>query len=256
MSRIAYEGDSRLYLRYKIQGRFFVKCLQTKTIDNIKHSCTYQNKREDKHKASIKAGHLHECRFEPNIEPTNSILNYYLPNKSQEPHIEFTEQGLKSKLVYLIGKKNISIDTAASDEFYDFITYCIAFGLSIQTSEQSDLLSVAKKAFQQCKNHSLHKTLIQVSKEMKTQMIEEFAKFVYCSVSIDEGSTAGVKNLDFNIEYPLGSLKPFTIYSEIMEGTDADHYAQYLLNGLSYAHRQNIHIACAICDGNTAQKMF
>ena len=39
-------------------------------------------------------------------------------------------------------------------------------------------------------------------------------------------------------------------------GTNIDHYAQYLMNGLSYTHRQNIHIACALCDGNTAQKCF
>ena len=74
MSRIVYPGDPRIYLRYKIQGRFYVKCTETKVINKIKHVCSYNNKREDKHKTSLKAGNVHTCKFEPEEEPTNSIL--------------------------------------------------------------------------------------------------------------------------------------------------------------------------------------
>ena len=167
---------------------------------------------------------------------------------------EFTEEGIKSRLVYLIGKRNISIDTASSDEFYQLITYCIAYGITIQNRNKDNILSVAQKAFKQCKEYSLHKTLLKVAQDMKTQMINEFSKHIYCSVSIDGGTAGGQKNLDFNLENPLGSVKPFTIYTEIMEGLTSEHYVQYLLNGLSYIHKQNIHIDCVICDGNTAQK--
>lgn len=59
MSRITYKGDPRFYKRYKIGGRYHVKCMETKIVDGISFICKYENKREDKHKEHIKNGKLH-----------------------------------------------------------------------------------------------------------------------------------------------------------------------------------------------------
>ena len=254
MSGVTYKGDPNVYSRYKIQGRYHVKCLATRIVDGRKQVCDYQNVREDHHKARVKDGKIHNCNFIIPEEPANSIMNFYLPkNQKTSSGMEFTEEGLKGRFMYLIGKKNISIDTAASDEFYEFITYCIAFGMSIQTSSEN-FIEEAKKAYRHYKDHALHDCMIRVANDMRKQIMKEFSKYPFVSVSIDEGACGGVKNLDFNIENPLGSIKPFTAYTEEMSRCTANDYVQVLLNGLSSIHRENIRIGCVVCDGNLAQK--
>ena len=81
--KVTYRGDSRFYEKYKIGGRYHVKCLATKEEEGVTLICTYQNRREDKHKADLNKGKLHECKFVRPTEPSNSILRYYLPEKKK-----------------------------------------------------------------------------------------------------------------------------------------------------------------------------
>ena len=193
---------------------------------------------------------MYKCKFVIPNESRNSILNYYIPKTKTQ---EYSELQLRSRFIYLIGKKNISIDAAASDEFYDFIIYCIAFGISIG-NEEDDCMSRAKQLYHHFHYNALHDSLLAVARDIKNTMIRALQKLTYVSISIDEGSSGGVKNLDFNAECPLSDIAPFTLYTEIMYGQTTDDYVPILLNGLSFIQRQRIQIASVICDGNTAQK--
>ena len=187
-------------------------------------------------------------------EKHNTLLQYYTPiSKEEQQSTTLDEEGIRNHLAFLCGKKNISIDVGASKEFYDFIVYCIAYGMQTQAST-TNYLEEAKKAYHHFKQTSLSQTLITIAKEINIEMIQKFKTLIYCCVSIDEGKTAGNCNLDFILENPLSIFAPYPIYTEVMESCDADGYVQHLLNGLSAINRYGITIGSVVCDGNLAQK--
>ena len=60
-------------------------------------------------------------------------LQFFFEKDSQQKNEDkFSEEGLKQRLAILIGKKNLSIYVGASDEMYDFIIYCISYGIFIR----------------------------------------------------------------------------------------------------------------------------
>ena len=99
-----YPPDSRKYKRYKIDGRYYVQCLEVKTINGINMVCSFQNKREDKVKKNIKDGKLHVCKFVQKNPNSNSLLRYLSTNNEVEID-DFTEDKLRLRFAYLIGKK-------------------------------------------------------------------------------------------------------------------------------------------------------
>ena len=251
--QVRFAEDSRTYIRYKINGRYYVKCGEKKVIDGKVLLCDFINKREDRFKDSLKKQKLHICNFVLPEEKHNTLLQYYSPQVEQQNSTSFDEEGVKNHLAFLLGKKNISIDVGASDEFYNFIIYCIAYGIQIHPRSEN-YLEEAKKAYHHYKQTSLSQTLISISKEINIDMIKKFKSLVYCSISIDEGKTAGNSNLDFVLENPLSYMSPFPVYTEIMHSFDADGYSQHLFNGLSAINRYGIRIGSVVCDGNPAQK--
>ena len=58
-----YPGDSRTYEKYKLNGRYYVKCCQTREENGKIYVCSFCNKREDRFKESLKKGNLHICEF-------------------------------------------------------------------------------------------------------------------------------------------------------------------------------------------------
>ena len=152
----------------------------------------------------------------------------------------------------LIGKKNISIDVAASDEFYDFMIFLIAYGSTL--SGDKDPVTTALKGYRHYKEGAIRKAVLETAEALKATTVEEFSELRFTSVSIDEGATYGEKNVNFNLETPLSHLDPFTIGSIPIEDVTAKGYVDVLLQGLTTIHECQIKIGSCVCDGNTAQK--
>lgn len=214
--KVRFAEDEREYIRYKINNRYYIKCGEKKIVDGKIMLCDFVNKREDRFKDSLKKHKLHTCNFVLTEEKHNTLLQYYTPmTKEEEQSTTLDEDGIRNHLAFLLGKKNISIDIGASQEFYDFIIYCIAYGMQTQASTEN-YIEEAKKAYHHFKATSLSQTLISISKEINVEMISKFKNLIYCCISIDEGKTAGNSNLDFVIENPLSYLSPFPIYTEVI----------------------------------------
>ena len=254
--KMKYAGDNRHYSRYKIGNRYFVKCCESIEKDGKTLYCNFVDKREDRFKENVKKGKLHECNFILKKESDTTILQYFTPPKKEECKNIFDDDDcIKNQLVYLLAKKNISIDAGASDEFYQFICFCTSYGIHIATGEPYDVvLPKGNNAYHHYRSTALATALATTSKELDKAMIKEFSKLEYTCVAIDEGKTAGVKNLDFILENPLSNLHPYPAVTEMMESEDAAGYVTHLLNGLASLSRYNINISSIVCDGNKAQK--
>ena len=106
MTTVTYAGDTRLYKKYKISGRYYVKCLQTEEVDGEIKICNFSNKREDRVKDNIRKGKLHVCHFIIQEKHENTILRYF--NTTPTPSNDATtydEEGIKNHLVFLLAKK-------------------------------------------------------------------------------------------------------------------------------------------------------
>lgn len=255
MKTTTYPGDHNSYCKYKhTDGKYYVRCLTTKTIDGVKYICTYRHKREDRHKQLIAAGRIHICTWEKENTPSKSLLDYYSPvEQKKEDKLDFSPEGLKQRLAYLIGKRNISIDAAASDEFYDFIIYCLSYGKQL-TCDDGNIVNAAKKAYPHFKETALRNAVIQTAKQIKNSMAQVFSNLDYVAVAIDEGATFGEKNVSFNLENPLSGYDSYTIEILSISDVTANGYVSIIKQGLENISNLNIKIASCICDGNMAQK--
>ena len=181
-------------------------------------------------------------------------LQFFFEKDSQQKNEDkFSEEGLKQRLAILIGKKNLSIDVGASDEMYDFIINCISYGIFISNTDKP-IMDQAKDAYHHFKHTVLSQTLVESARIIKKQMMAAFSKAIFVSIAIDEGSTFGLKNVDFNIENPLLELKPFPAQTLTIHDQTASGYVQIILDALTSIKNYNVSIASCICDGNKAQK--
>ena len=80
----------------------------------------------------------------------------------------------------LIGKKNISIDVAASDEFYDFMVFLIAYGTTLRA--EADPVSTALKGYHHFKEGAIRRAVIETAEALKATTIEEFTALPFPSV--------------------------------------------------------------------------
>ena len=82
----------------------------------------------------------------------------YAKDRPQKYEEKYTEEGVKQRLAMLIGRKNLSIDFGASEEMYDFIQYCISYGIFIGKSDRS-IEDQAKDAYHHYEHTVLSQTL-------------------------------------------------------------------------------------------------
>ena len=64
----------------------------------------------------------------------------------------YSENGLKQRLSVLIGEKNLSVEVVASKEMYDFIIYCISYGIFIGKQNDKPIETQAKEAYHHFKS--------------------------------------------------------------------------------------------------------
>ena len=253
MSVVFYRGDPRRYIKYKENGdhHFYVDCTETKIVNGVTKICSYIHKREDKHKDNIAKHSLHECKFI--TKSTRNVIDNYFEKLNDAVKNIYSEEGVRNHLALLLGQKNISVDTGASEEMYSFITYCIAYGVYISKAGMEPI-DQAKAAYRPFKNTTLSKDLIAVSNDVHKKMIAEYCKADFISIALDEGTTSKIQNLDFTLENPTLPLKPYPVTTKVMTDITANGYVQKILDGLSEIKLYGIKIGTIICDGNRAQK--
>ena len=81
---------------------------------------------------------------------------------------EFSEEGLKQRLAILGGKKDLSIEVIASQEMYDFIQYCISYGIYISDHEKP-IEEQAKNAYHHFKSTALSQALVESARILKNK---------------------------------------------------------------------------------------
>ncbi len=106
--KVRFAGDTREYIRYKINNRYYIKCGEKKIIDGKLMSCDFINKREDRFKELLKKNKLHTCNFILTEEKHNTLLQYYTPiSKEEQQSATLDEEGIPNHLAFLCGKKYI-----------------------------------------------------------------------------------------------------------------------------------------------------
>ena len=179
MTIVFYKGDPRRYIKYKDNGdhHFYVDCTETQLINGVTKTCAYIHKREDKHKENISHHSLHECKFI--TKSTRNVIENYLDKSNDAVKTKYSEEGVRSHLALLLGQKNISVDTGASEEMYTFMTYCIAYGVFI-SKPGIDPMEQAKAAYRHFKNTTLSKELIAVSNDVHKKCSQNTEKQTMC----------------------------------------------------------------------------
>ena len=80
-----------------------------------------------------------------------------------------------------MGKRNISLDTAASDEMYDFILYCISYGLSLTQTGVTNIIKQAVKSYLHFKQKPLLQSMTQTH-QLTIETSREFSVYGYISL--------------------------------------------------------------------------
>ena len=241
-------SDPRKYIRFEKLHRIHVKCTETKRDEdgNILE-CTY-TAREDKHNTR-KTPHV--CVFKKKSH-TNTISMYFC--KEEVKNAEISPETVYSKMALLAGQMNLSITFLASNQFHEFVKYCMVAGNIALDSKNGNLFEQAEKFIPQKKRGFFRNEMISTAKSVHQLTMNEFKKMPYVAVAVDEGKDSLTKNLDFILENPHCKMEPYPYFTEKIENETAEGYAPILAKGLANSLRYGIKIGVIIADGNLAQK--
>ena len=131
---IKYDGDERAYFKYKKTGstHYYVDCTAKKKMI-MKEDNLYVHILE-KEKINIKKNWEMVIFTNAFLLSKNQKQLYWIffhRKKKEEKCVMYSENGLKQRLSVLIGEKKLSVEVGASKEMYDFIIYCISYGIFI-----------------------------------------------------------------------------------------------------------------------------
>ena len=93
-------------------------------------------------------------------------MDYFHEEKNSENQ-EYSEAGVRQRLAILVGQKNFSIEAAASIEMYNFIIYCISYGIFIGNRNDKPIEKQAKDAYHHVKSTALSQTMVEASRMIK-----------------------------------------------------------------------------------------
>ena len=249
MSIVSFPNDGKKYLRYKKGNKVFLRCAETRKDENDNLlECNFKNVREDNYK---KRQSPHTCEF-VKPEQTNMITSYFQQEKAK---IEiFRIEDLLTKIAMLTGQMNLPLSFCESEEFYDFVTYCFAFGASVLDQSKGDLQAQAKAIFPQYKRTFYHDLFVKTASSVHLTTLQEFKKLDYVCCAIDQGTVLGRKSVDFVLENPFSPMEAYPYYTAKIEDQTAEGYFEVLNEGLGNLELHGIRLGSVVADGNRAQK--
>ena len=254
MALVTFLGENRKFHRYNLKGKIYIRCAETRTDENeVLLECNYRNVREDNHKRR-KTPHV--CKF-IKAPCANLITKYFQtanPNQIPDSFDDFNLDNMITKIGLLAGQQNLSLTFCESDEFYNFVTYTMAFGSANIDREEGDLIEQAKNLLPQYKRKFYRDVLVTTSRTIHQMTMKEFTKLDYVCVAIDQGSVLGRKNVDFVLENPSATMEPYPYLSLKISDQTAKGYAPILDQGLGVLELYKIKLGSVVADGNRAQK--
>ena len=240
--------DPRKYIRFKKDGRTYVKCTETQEDDegNVLE-CTY-TVREDKHKSRKIP---HKCSFRKK-EHTNTISQYFF--KEQVTTAELNSSTIYSKMALLAGQMNLSLSFLTSPQFFEFVHYCMVVGSDVLDPNKGNLFEQAIEFLPQKQRKFFRNEMITTARSVHQLTMAEFKKLEFVAIAVDEGKDSIKKNVDFVLENPQCKMEPYPYLTLPIEDETAEGYAPILEHGLSNPSLYGITIGSIVADGNLAQK--
>ncbi|KAK8880887.1 hypothetical protein M9Y10_003586 [Tritrichomonas musculus] len=238
------------YKKYRGNDKhYYVICAETLfNDDGVRCQCSMDYTREDHFKLWLMRNE-HICT--PGKEVDQMTLLDFIRNEDGSRKVTITEDRLYEQMAIFTGKKNLSLDVLASDEFYEMACMFIAFGLTLSCSH--DPINIARKAFNQIGRDKLRYIMMNTAYRKHRATLNKFTALPYASVSMDEGSTQGISTLHFVVESPLTNLKSYPFYPVRMDGGKANDYIKSIPRGLRHLQLAGASIGSIVVDGNTAQ---
>ncbi|OHT16090.1 hypothetical protein TRFO_42050 [Tritrichomonas foetus] len=119
------ESPKHSFTRYKDRDKkkMYVKCNNFKIENGVRYICTY-SKREDHHNCDIREGKFHKCKFE-SVSKQTTIDDIIKISSQKFTH---TKESVLRKMLFFIGKNNLSLLIAESKELYELIIEAIQLG--------------------------------------------------------------------------------------------------------------------------------
>ena len=92
---------------------------------------------------------------------------------------------------------------------HDLIKTAIRYGMLSSKSAIDEI-------FKPFKVDSVRRSVINTAHEVHKIQYSLFSTLAFVGVSVDEGSTHGIRDLDFVLENPLSDLKPYPCFTSVM----------------------------------------
>ena len=242
MSIVRYNGDPHTYRRSRAGKNYNCSCTSTEERPDGIYKCTF-TKREDHLKKAIANGNVHTCKLQKE-QFSKSLESYFVQSPQEEQ--KFAYEDILTKAAIFVGRKNLSIDAGSSKELQDLIVTAISYGLSNSGCTIKDI-------YKPFTPDVIRKYVISTANEIHQIQIRLFTNLTFVGLSIDEGSTRGIHDLDFVLESPLSGLSPYPFFTSVMNKGTAKDYTEHLARGLDLLRISRIPVGSITIDGNRAQ---
>lgn len=242
MSLVQYQGDPHAYRKVRQGKNCMCFCTEVEHRPDGVYRCGFK-KREDHLKSQIREGKIHICNLEK-VEYSKTLESYFVPEAPSNTVITFDD--ILTKVAILVGRKNLSLETGSSEEMQELVRTAICYGMLNSKSTIDEI-------FRPIKVDTVRKCVISAARDVHKIQYSLFSNLQYVGVSIDEGSTRGIKDLDFVLENPLSDLKPYPCFTSVMTSGNATSYTEHLARGLDFLRINKIKVGSVTVDGNKAQ---
>ena len=242
MSLVKYQGDPHTYRKVRQGKNCMCFCTEVEHRPDGVYRCSFK-KREDHLKCQIHEGKIHICNLEK-VEYSKTLESYFAPEIPKNNIITYDD--VMTKLAILVGRKNLSLETGSSEEMQELVRTAICYGM-LNSKSTIDAI------FKPIKVDTVRKCVISAACDVHRIQYKLFSGLAYVGVSVDEGSTRGIKDLDFVLENPISDLKPYPCFTSVMTSGNAVSYTEHLARGLDFLRINKINVGSVTVDGNKAQ---
>lgn len=211
------------------------------------YRCSFEKRESDLIK-DINAGKLHQCKFVKEKQMMKSLNTYYAPRQIEHDDDNgISYDDILTKVAMLVGRRNLSLEAGASLEMQELIKSCIMYGMQHSKAKK------VEDIFPKYTANKVRQFVIATAVEVNKIQFQMFSSLSFTGVSIDEGTTKGIHDLDFVLESPLAGFKPYPCFTSVMKGGTATDYTEHLARGLDFLRINQIRVGSVTVDGNTAQ---
>ena len=244
------EDPSHRYRKEKDpkDGKFYFHCCSTKVIGNKIVHCSF-SKRYDHFKQYLEESKPHQCKY--NIKSSNKGTLYQFVNVSNSNDSTINNERLLTEIARCIGSMNLSTTFGSSDQLRNLLVYTAAYG-AINVSNVEPLRS-ADSLIPHFDRRDIRSRIISIAHDLKQQAYSHFSELPYISLAADEGSTRGIKNMDFVAECPDSDFRSFPILTLKMESLYATSYAKVFNIALRILNAHRVKVGTIIVDGHRGQ---